>query len=84
MSYYKIIDGIKYDKAILDIADEQIKRDGTFSENDMKLILKDILDSKKITKIEYLTIFYVIKNYNITPIALDKFAENLSTILQLI
>jgi hypothetical protein len=84
MSYYKIIDGIKYDKAILDTADEQIKTNGKLSENDMKLILKDILDSKKITKIEYLTIFYIIKNYNITPIALDKFAEDLSTILQLI
>ena len=55
MSYYKEIDGIKYDKAILDIADEQIKGrgDGRLSEDDMKLIIKSVIDRKKITKIEY-------------------------------
>jgi hypothetical protein len=78
MSYYKIIDGVKYDKALLDIADEEVKNnDNKLSENSIKLILKAALDGKKITKIEYLTIFYVIKNYNITPKALDSFAEDL-------
>ena len=84
MSYYKIIDGVKYDKAILDIADEQIKRDGILSDNDMKLIIKALIDSKKITKIEYLTMFYVLKNYNITPNALDSFATGCTNILQLV
>ena len=68
----------KYDKAILDIADNEIKaNDNKLSENSIKLILKAALDGKKITKIEYLTIFYIIKNYTITPIALDSFAEDL-------
>lgn len=81
MSYYKIIDGVKYDKAILDIADNEIKTDNKISENGMKLILKAALDGKKITKIEYLSIFYIIKNYSITPIALDTFAEDLSNLI---
>ena len=84
MSYYKIIDGVKYDKAILDIADEQIKRDGNLSDNDMKLIIKALIDSKKITQIEYLTMFYVLKNYNITPNTLDSFATGCTNILQLV
>src|SRR6056300_781810 len=80
MSYYKEIDGIKYDKAILDIADEQIKGrgDGRLSEDDMTLIIKSVIDRKKITKTEYLTIFYLIKNYNITEKALDSLAEGCS------
>lgn len=81
MSYYKIIDGIKYDKAILDIADNEIKADNKISENGMKLILKAALDGKKITKIEYLSIFYIIKNYSITPKAFDTFAEDLSNLI---
>lgn len=86
MSYYKEIDGIKYDKAILDIADEQIKGrgDGRLSEDDMKLIIKYVIDRKKITKTEYLTIFYLIKNYNITEKALDSLAEGCSSILTLV
>lgn len=86
MSYYKEIDGIKYDKAILDIADEQIKGrgDGRLSEDDMKIIIKSVIDRKKITKIEYLTIFYLIKNYNITNKALDELSEGCANILTLI
>ena len=80
MSYYKEIDGIKYDKAILDIADEQIKGrgDGRLSEDDMKLIIKAVIDRKKITKTEYLTIFYLIKNYNITEKAYNGYMINRS------
>jgi len=67
MSYYKEIDGIKYDKKLLEIADEKIKGqgDGRISENDMQELLKNILDRNEITTIEYLTIFYIIKNLNV-------------------
>ena len=86
MSYYKEIDGIKYDKAILDIADEQIKGrgDGRLSEDDMKLIIKSVIDRKKITKTEYLTIFYLIKNYNITDKTLDALSEGCASILTVV
>jgi len=86
MSYYKEIDGIKYDKVILDIADEQIKGrgDGRLSEDDMKLIINVVIDRKKITKTEYLTIFYLIRNYHITDKALDSLAEGCASILALV
>ena len=86
MSYYKEIDGIKYDKVIVDIADEQIKGrgDGRLSEDDMKLIINVVIDRKKITKTEYLTIFYLIKNYNITDKALDSLSEGCASILTLV
>jgi len=76
MSYYKEIDGIKYDKKLLEIADEKIKGqgDGRISENDMQELLKNILDRNEITTIEYLTIFYIIKNFNITQPALEVLA----------
>ena len=77
MSYYKEIDGIKYDKKLLEIADEKIKGqgDGRISENDMQELLKNILDRNEITTIEYLTIFYIIKNFNITEPALEVLAS---------
>ena len=86
MSYYKEINGIMYDKSILDIADKQIKGrgDGRLSEDDMKIIIKSVIDRKKITKTEYLTIFYLIKNYNITDKALNELSEGCERILTLI
>ena len=86
MSYYKEINGIMYDKSILYIADKQIKGrgDGRLSEDDMKIIIKSVIDRKKITKTEYLTIFYLIKNYNITDKALNELSEGCERILTLI
>jgi hypothetical protein len=86
MSYYKEINGIKYDKKLLDIANEKItgQGDGRISENDMQELLKNILDRNEITTIEYLTILYIIKNYNITQQALEVLATACSNLITLI
>ena len=49
MTYYEITDGIKYDKAILDIARKSIlgQGDGRLSINDVKEMVSKILDKKK-------------------------------------
>jgi len=80
MTYYEIIDGVRYDKGILDAVKECIKGrgDGRISNEDMQNIITSINDRKKITKIEYLTIFYILQNFNFTGKALDIFAEFMS------
>mgnify|MGYP001024482359 CR=1 FL=1 len=80
MSYYEIINGIKYDKGILDAVKECIKGrgDGRISQDDIHNVIKCITDKNKITKIEYLTIFYILQNFNFTEKALDIFAEFMS------
>ena len=49
----------------------------------MKQLIGKIIDKKKITKTEYLTMFYIIKNYNITQKGLESFAEGCASMLNL-
>jgi len=85
MSYYVTIDGVSYDKALLELADALIegKGDGRLSEDDVKQLIGKIIDKKKITKTEYLTVFYLIKNYNITQKGLEILAEGCASMLSL-
>lgn len=85
MSYYKTIDGVNYDKDLLELAEALIegKGDGRLSEDDMKQLIGKIIDKKKITKTEYLTMFYIIKKYNITQKGLESFAEGCASMLNL-
>ena len=55
MSYYEKIDGINYDRDLLNLARNQIKGkgDGRISESDMKNLMQSILDRNTITKTEY-------------------------------
>ena len=85
MSYYKTIDGVDYDKDLLELADALIggKGDGRLSEDDVKQLICKIIDKKIITKTEYLTVFYLIKNYNITQKGLETLAEGCASMLNL-
>ena len=85
MSYYKTIDGVNYDKALLELADALVegKGDGRLSEDDVKQLIGKIIDKKQITKTEYLTVFYLIKNYNITQKGLETLAEGCASMLSL-
>jgi|DEB0MinimDraft_4_1074332.scaffolds.fasta_scaffold29423_2 hypothetical protein len=80
MSYYEVIDGVKYDKSLLDIVKKSVEGqgDGRISQNDIIEISKFITDKNKITKTEYQTIFYCIKNFKFTDQALEVFADILS------
>lgn len=86
MSYYKTIDGVDYDKELLELAEALIegKGDGRLSEDDMKQLIGKIIDKKTITKTEYLTMFYIIKNCNITQKGLESFAEGCASMLKLV
>ena len=53
-SYYKIIDGVSYDRSLLLLADNLVKGqgDGRISENDMKKLVTSALDGNRITECE--------------------------------
>jgi len=67
-SYYKQIDGQKYDKGMIEAADLSVqgKGDGRISEKDAKIIFMEAVDGNKITDIEYKTLDYIRKNYKWT------------------
>ena len=83
-SYYQNIEGVNYDKKLLDLANSKIvgRGDGRISHEDTSDIIAAIKDKNTITKVEFLTIFYIIHNFNFTSKALETLAEALSTKLQ--
>ena len=68
MSYYKVINGEKYDKGLLDAADEAVagRGDGRISLDDAKILLEEVKDGNTYTDIEKSTMAYVRDNYKWT------------------
>jgi len=79
-SYYKKIDGVDYDKAMLDAADESIKGrgDGRISHEDAKALFEKMKDGGKITDTELRTLDYIYKHYKLTDAALKYIEESLA------
>tara|TARA_B100000401_G_scaffold417651_1_gene340894 strand:+ start:172 stop:618 length:447 start_codon:yes stop_codon:yes gene_type:complete len=67
-SYYKIIQGEKYDRSLLLLAENLIKGqgDGRISEADMKKLVETALDGNRITDCEKKTLKFISKQYNTT------------------
>ena len=67
-SYYKIIDGQKYDRELLKTAHELTKGkgDGRISLKDAEKLWKDAQDNNKVTIIEIKTLEYILDNLNCT------------------
>ena len=78
-SYYKEIDGKKYDKEILDLADELTKGqgDGRLSQDDAKKLLEAVKDGNAYTDIEKETMSYVRDNYKWTESADEWFRSEI-------
>jgi hypothetical protein len=68
MSYYRSIDGVKYDSGLLDRAEALTngRGDGRISEKDAEALLSDAMDGGKITRIERRTLEYILLNYKCT------------------
>ena len=79
VSYYKVIDGLNFDAALLETADELIKGqgDGRISIEDSNKLLLKIFDGGRITKVEGRTILYILKNYKLTEEASQNFLDKL-------
>lgn len=82
MSFYKIIDGQRYDKKVLELAEELIQGqgDGRISRADAAKLLESVQDGSGITETENRSLFYILENYTFTDSAegwlLDKLSIN--------
>ncbi|MEO1654092.1 MAG: hypothetical protein AAFU64_11130 [Bacteroidota bacterium] len=68
MDYYKIIEGRKYDRQLLESADLYTTGvgDGHFSQNDAQEIYQEAYDRGRITDVERQTLFYILDHYHFT------------------
>lgn len=68
MSYYRIIDGKKYDDELLKAAEEAVKGqgDGRISLKDAQMLLDKVKDGNSYTDIEKDTMAYIRKNFKWT------------------
>lgn len=62
-SYYKIIDGKKYDRKLLERADSLSKDDKDINLKSAKLIWQDAEDGNQVTDCERETVKYILDNY---------------------
>lgn len=67
--YYRVIAGKKYDKKMIDIADEAVagRGDGRISLEDAQLLIASVKDANKYTDIEKATMRYIRDQYRFTP-----------------
>ena len=79
-SYYKTIQGVRYDRSLLEAAEERIsgQGDGRISEMDAEEIVELSKDGKGITETELRTLKYIGENYHFTPKAAVWFASILT------
>lgn len=68
-NYYRIIEGHKYDREMIALADQAVagRRDGRISLEDAKLLLAGVKDANKYTDIEKSTMHYIRDHYRFTP-----------------
>merc|ERR1711865_591667 len=67
-SYYKQIDGVKYDRGLLELADSLTKGagDGRISKDDATKLWEDAMDGQGVTDCERRTIQYIYDTFNCT------------------
>lgn len=72
-SYYRIIDGQRFDRALLELAESltQGRGDGRVSEGDARTIFAKALDGRRITVVELRTLEYIKANFRLTNAATD-------------
>ena len=83
-SYYKTIHGVRYDRSLLEAADERIagQGDGRISEEDAKELVELSKDGGRVTETELRTLKHIRENYRFTPKAAAWFAGQLPAIEQ--
>ena len=79
-SYYKVIDGVNYDRQMLEIADESVagQGDGRISLADAEKLLAAVKDNNAYTDIEKATMRYIRDNYKFTPEADTAFRRDIN------
>ena len=79
-SYYKIVKGVRYDRALFEAAENRIKGqgDGRISEQDLKELVDLSEDGKGITVTELRTLRYIQDEFNLTEKAQRWLTNNIS------
>ena len=78
-SHYKKIDGVSYDRAMLETADKNVNnKDGKISLDGAKAIIKSMQDGGRVTDTEVRTLNYILENYKLTEPALKYIEDSLS------
>lgn len=80
MTYYKVIDGVRYDRALLDRAEELVSGtgDGRISTKDAQELYQAALDGRGITITERRTLQYIVDQLNWTSAALNWLEDNVN------
>ena len=76
-SFYKMINGEKYLRYLLNLADEYQHSGGRISKEEVLLILDKVTKDNKISEIENKTLKYILQNNNLTPPAKELLQINL-------
>lgn len=78
-TYYKVIDGKKYDKQMLEIAEQTTagKGDGRISLADAQRLIGAVTDGGRYTDVEKETMAYIRENYKFTDEADSWFREEI-------
>ncbi len=81
-SYYKVIDGLRYDRKVLAEADRRVagQGDGRISLDDAEILLPLFGDFGDVTIIEERTLQYLLANYKWTPEAENWFLDKVNRI----
>lgn len=79
MTYYKIIDGVRYDRKLLDLAEEltEGQGDGRLSVKDIQKLYNSTLDGRGITTVEIVTLEYILSEFNVTDKAEEWLKEEI-------
>lgn len=80
MSYYKTIDGVKMDAALLEAADEAVagRGDGRISIADADMLLEKVKDGNSYTDVEKATVKHIRENYKWTDDADEHFRKSIN------
>ena len=83
-NYYKIIQGVRYDRALLEVAEDRIhgQGDGRISKKDAEEIVESSKDGGRITETELRTLKYISENYHFTSKAAAWFAGKVPDIVK--
>lgn len=79
MSYYKVIDGKKYDRGLLELAEKltEGQGDGRLSKADADQLLEAVKDGDSYTDIEKDTVKYLRENFSWTDAADEHFRSEI-------
>lgn len=69
-SYYKVMDGVRYDRELYEMAEKYVA-DGQISGPEAKALWKQAEDGPGVTDIESRTLLYVLKNFKCTAPAIE-------------